>query len=239
MCFILLSVFVVMTASGCGWKQLINVRSQTPVQLASYEQETGTTIYLVGHGWHTGLVLPARKIDYADFPEAEDYWQADYLEIGWGDEGFYRAEKITPALVAKAALLPTPSVMHVSSFEGSVREFFPVSDIYEVRLSDQQFDDLCRFIGETFEREEEGSSIDLGPGLYGVSRFYRARGKYYLPKTCNVWTAQALKEAGLPVIPQTAMRAENVLGQSRKFSRVMQESPKGLKQAALDSPESE
>jgi uncharacterized protein (TIGR02117 family) len=207
--------------------------------LASCEEEAQATIYLVGHGWHTGLVLPTQKIEYADFPEAEDYWQSDYMEIGWGDEGFYRAKKITPSIVAKAALWPTASVMHISSFEGSVREFFPVSDIHEIRLTDEEFVDLSRFISGSFERDENGKAVDLGPGLYGVSRFLRARGKYYMPKTCNVWTAKALREAGLPVIPQTAVFAENLLGQSRRFSRVLQESPQGLKQAMLESPVSE
>jgi len=41
----------------------------------------------------------------------------------------------------------------------------------------------------------------LGPGLYGRSRFYASRERFHLFKTCNVWVATALREAGLPVTP--------------------------------------
>lgn len=225
------------SAGGCQWGRPLTVRSADPIQLAAHTEAAETTVYVVGHGWHTGLVLPAREISRDVFPEAAEFRGLDYLEFGWGDEGFYRATKITPSLVAKAALWPTPSVMHVAGFRGSLREFYPVSDVIEVRLNDAEFESLCRFISESFEREEGGTATDLGPGLYGESRFYRARGKYYVPKTCNVWTAKALHAAGRPVMSQTSMTADGVLRQTRRFGRVLQESPDGLKEAALQGTE--
>lgn len=203
------------------------------MRLASHEEEAGKTIYVVGHGWHTGLVVKARDVLPDVWPEIDDFVASDYVELGWGDEGFYQAKTIDPPLVLKAMFWPTPSVMHVAGFRGPVKEFYPLSDIIEVTLSDEQFDDLCRFISATVTRDESGESFPLGPGLYGESHFYRANGKYFVPKTCNIWTANALKAAGQPVISQTAMRAENVLGQCRRFGTVLQKSPRWLKRAVL------
>jgi hypothetical protein len=70
-------------------------------------------------------------------------------------------------------------------------------------------------------------------GLYGQSHFYRALGSYYFPKTCNVWTAGALKASGFAASTVTALTAENVLKQSRRFGRDVQASPAWIKQAAL------
>jgi len=167
------------------------------------------------------------------WPESDDFCGADFVEVGWGDEGFYRAKKITLPLVLRAAFWPTPSVLHVAGLRGPVQQCFPASDIIELHVSDGQFDDLCRFISATLARDEALRPEKLGPGLYGESLFYRGKGKYYLPKTCNVWTAQALRAAGCPVLPAVAQTAENVLFQVGRRGHVLQHSARRLKKAAL------
>jgi len=233
------AIFVLLGGlSGCAlFQRHVADRKQDPIELASYEEQDGKTLHVVGHGWHTGLVVRVEDISPDIWPEIRDFDDMQYVELGWGDEGFYRAKKITAPLVLRAAFWPTPSVMHVAGFRGSVKDFYQVSDIVEIDLSDDEFQSMCRLISSSFARDESGESNSLGPGLYGESRFYRANGKYYLPKTCNIWTAKALKSAGCPVIPQVALRAENVLSQSRRFGTVVQSSPRGLKKAALRGTE--
>jgi uncharacterized protein (TIGR02117 family) len=219
-------------ASGCA--HFGRRGTASAIEPVALEVPARKTIYVVGHGWHTGLILKARDVDPAVWPEVADFPEARYVELGWGDEGFYRAKKITPALIAKAALWPTPSVMHVVSFPGSVAQTYPYSDIVKLEIEDEDFETLCRFIGASFERRDEaGHAQDLGLGLYGESRFYRARGKYYVPKTCNVWTARALARAGVHVVPAAAMTAENLLFQARLSGEDFQRSPKWVKRAAL------
>jgi uncharacterized protein (TIGR02117 family) len=242
--------FLLTTLAGCFSPQKVALRPerparpevQHPFQLASYEQRVdeqrleseSRTIYVVGHGWHTGLVLPTRHVSSQWLPEIDDFGSSDFVEIGWGDEGFYRADKMSIPLIASAGFWPTKSVLHVAGFRGKVDEVFVVSDIVEIELSTEQFEQLCRFIGDTFDRGETGSPTSLGDGVYGRnSVFYRAQGKYYFPKTCNVWTAKALDEAGLSVMPTLAITAENVLSQSRRLGRVVRESERGIKSAAL------
>jgi hypothetical protein len=53
--------------------------------------------------------------------------------------------------------------------------------------------------------------LNLGPGIYGDSTFFRANGKYYFPNTCNVWTARGLKTAGVPIVPELCGAALPVL----------------------------
>jgi hypothetical protein len=45
---------------------------------------------------------------------------------------------------------------------------------------------------------------DAGPGLYGPSRFYRARGTFNIFHVCNHWLADLLDAAGVPTAPVLA-----------------------------------
>ena len=58
--------------------------------------------------------------------------------------------------------------------------------------------------------------MPLGPGQAPVSRFYPARERYYLWRTCNTWTARALRAAGVPITPLYAITAGNVMYQARQ-----------------------
>lgn len=230
--FPLLAIFIAMNLAGCSFSRnnvsLVSPVGQDEVVLRS---QSAHVVYVTGHGWHTGLVLRTNDIPAGVLPEILDFQGTDFVEFGWGDEGFYRAKKITPGLIAKAALVPTSSVLHLAGFRGQVEEFFTASDLVELTLDDTQFESLCEYLSATFDRDQVPAN--LGEGLYGHSRFYRARGSYYFPKTCNVWTAGALKESGFPLRTVTAVTAEGVLKQSRRFGRELQSSPGWVKQAAL------
>lgn len=212
---IALIVLVVLCCEGCATpvKGLYPARAQSPSK----------SVYVVSHGWHTGLVIECDDISEDIWPEAGHFSEARYLEIGWGDEGFYRAKKITAPLCLKAALLPTPTVMHVVGFDLPLEEFFPVSDIIQVELSEQGFAELCRHVADSYHRKSSGEAERLGSGIYGNSHFYRANGSYYFPKTCNVWTAHGLRKAGCPIVPRIAVNAGSVISQTKKFGFVIRE----------------
>jgi uncharacterized protein (TIGR02117 family) len=175
-------------------------------------------IYVVSHGWHTGLIIRREDIRKEFWPAAGDFGPAKYVEVGWGDDGFYRAEKITVAITLDALFWPSASVLHIVAVNDPVSEF-PGSRLAAVELSPQGFDRLCEFIHQTHAYSSNGNPMRLGPGLYGESQFYRARGKYYFPKTCNHWTAKALRRAGCPITPIYSITAGNVLFQSRRFAQ--------------------
>jgi hypothetical protein len=62
----------------------------------------------------------------------------------------------------------------------------------------------------------------LGPGLYGDSRFYPSREKFYLLKTCNTWTARLLQAAGYPVGPASALTVGTFMKQLRPYATLIQ-----------------
>ena len=184
-----------------------------------------TTICVVGHGWHTGLIVPMADVDLSTTPGLRGFQGWDAVEIGWGDEGFYRgASAISLGVALKAVATPTPTVFHIVGVNFPVEDDFPESEVVSINLDADQMKALNTFIRETFELKD-GMPIDLGEGIYGYSRFFRSKGSYYFPNTCNVWTLKAVKAAGLPVFPAAGIRAENVISQSAKHGTVIRRYP--------------
>ncbi|WP_158089323.1 DUF2459 domain-containing protein [Magnetofaba australis] len=169
----------------------------------------------MGHGWHTGVVVDLARVGHDQLAAAQDFANFRYLEIGWGDEGFYRAPNndITVGLAARAIFLPTPSVLHLVGINAPPQRAFSASDVRRVPLSKAGFDALLAFIDGMFDKDEAGELRYLGPGLYGYARFYRAHGSYTFFRTCNTWTQQALKAAQLPIHDYWGATSESVLEQ--------------------------
>ena len=194
-----------------------NIKGQVPINAP----DSLKTIYIVSHGWHTGIVLQKDDIPDSLLPKHADFPDGINLEIGWGDKAFYQNPDFSILNVARAALLPTASVLHIVGFNSPVEDYFGLSEIIQIDLSVNAFHKLCRFIHRTYARDSLGKVIETGKGLYGNSRFFLGKPKYYFPKTCNVWTAQALKEAGLKISPLSCQKAEIVMERARKFGKVI------------------
>ncbi|RMI27498.1 MAG: DUF2459 domain-containing protein, partial [Calditrichaeota bacterium] len=182
-------------------------------------EEPTVPVYVVGHGWHTGIVLPVAEVSDTLLPGITDFADETYVEFGWGDEAFYRAEEPNVWLALRAVFWPTPSVLHVVGFSQEVPRYFPASEIFRIDLSWKGFYRLCRFIDRSYARNAAGELIHRGKGLYGNSGFYAGREKYYGLRTCNSWVARALREAGCPIKPTGACTAEDVLVQVKRFGK--------------------
>ena len=157
------------------------------------------TVYVAGHGWHTGIIVPAADMQ-ARLPALQaQFGKTPFLEFGWGDRDFYQAEEITAGVALKAVLWPTASVMHVVAVSADVTAFFPRSEIHRLCLSREHYAVLLDFIAGSFRRNEGGALVPGGRGLYGDSQFFDAVGDYTLFNTCNTWTAKGLKSAGFDI----------------------------------------
>ena len=174
-------------------------------------------VWVVDHGWHTGLVVRRASIPVGLLPEQDDFPLAHYLEVGWGDADFYRAREPGIAVAIRAAVASRASVVHVVGLPIGPEEIFAGRDVVQIRLSRPGFEALARFVDDGFDREGRRVAPMLGTGLYGTSAFYPARGRYQLLNTCNTWNARALRAAGVPITPVYAMTAGNLMWQVRRL----------------------
>lgn len=157
------------------------------------------TVYVVNHGWHTGLVIRRGDIPADLWPEHREAPPGEYLEVGWGQRTFYQTRGPSLLMALRAAFWPGPSVLHLVGFNGPAAAQFPGSEIVALQVDPAQMARLVAYIAQAYERDADGKVIRLGNGLYGDSRFFAAHETFHLLKTCNVWTARALRLAGCPV----------------------------------------
>ncbi len=183
------------------------------------------SIYLVNQGWHAGIIVKRADIPDGVWSEHKDLPDSDYLELGWGDRDFYQDAKPNFWVTLKAALWPTESVLHIATFNGSVTNYFANREIIKIELSETGFEKLCRYFSKSYARDDAGKPISLGPGLYGVSRFYLSQETYHMFKTCNVWTAQALRSAGVPITSELTIKVESLMSEARTLGTVVQSKP--------------
>jgi uncharacterized protein (TIGR02117 family) len=175
-------------------------------------------VFFVSHGYHSGMILSRRSLIGAASSRGLDtlgqvatrFAGFDWIEIGWGEERFYRevptVESMTAALAVRALFLPgNATVLHVVGFENHPRGAFANSDLVRLELSEDGFARLADKLDASFARDGASSlPQELGPGLYSTSLFYRANGTFHLFNVCNHWTASLIDAAGVPTAPVLA-----------------------------------
>jgi len=173
-------------------------------------------VYVVSHGWHTGIVVPASGVQARLSVLKDRFGDVGHLEFGWGDKGFYQAAQITAGLTLRAVFWPTESVMHVVAVPMNPVDYFPDSQVKKLCLSDDALSSLNRFIVSSFYRGDDstgdGAVSILQSGIYGNSQFYKGVGDFYLMNTCNKWTAKGLRSAGINISPTFKVTADSVMG---------------------------
>ncbi len=176
-----------------------------PVNRSFHNSKNGIEIFLDDNGVHTDLVLPVNnlrinwkeKLMHPLFREADSSFH--YVAFGWGDKQFYIETpywsdlKFSTAL--KALFFMNTTAIHTAYMMNA-----PAlgKDCKRLLLSTQQYDKLVNYILQSFKLDKRGQVIPVDELSYGNNdAFYEAKGKYSLIKTCNEWTSEALRTAGV------------------------------------------
>ncbi|TAN52555.1 MAG: TIGR02117 family protein [Methylococcaceae bacterium] len=169
-------------------------------------------IYVLNHGWHTGIAVKADDLNPLINGLSARFPQNAYYEIGWGDAGFYQANTITAGLTFRAMFWSPGTVLHVVGFDEAPARYFSNSDVRTVKVSQDGYRNLLKFIHSSFMMDDAGNIMPQQPGIYGDSQFYSGVGTYYIFNTCNTWTAKALYSAGLDVDTRFKLTASSIMG---------------------------
>lgn len=171
---------------------------QAPGAMPPVQQ--GIEIYVEDNGIHTGIVLPKRLLPSelitrfaADDLGDPRYGANGWLAIGWGDRAFYIGtptwDELKLSTVAAAAIGSDRTVLHVEHID----EPRGGPHVRRVVLRPEQFDQLVAFVD---------ASLGTGRPVHGYGgwdAFYPATGRYSAIRTCNAWTGEALRAAGVPM----------------------------------------
>ena len=181
-------------------------------------------VYVVNHGYHTGLVMLQRATD--DLAQRQKnvilhavtrrFATYQWIEIGWGDDAFYRSapdsSSVTWVTAALALFRPgNPSVLHVVGLKNDPRLAFPNSKIIRVNLTLEGYLRLLDFLDGSFATSgADPIAEDLGTGLHGPSLFFRGSESFNMFNGCNHWIARMLSVAGVPTTPVLATTSQGL-----------------------------
>lgn len=177
------------------------VGSIVPVNRGWREPAQGITIYIADNGIHSDLILPVKTegLDWAPLIPKRHFRSADpqarWIAFGSGEERVYldtpRWRDIRPRTIW-SALTGGKRLMHVEYVRN------PGYAKREVRLRPEEYRRLWAAIRADFARGADGRPVHVtGSGYWGTDTFYRATGKASAIRTCNSWTADRLRLAGV------------------------------------------
>ncbi len=181
-------------------------------------EERPIPVHVVKVGWHAGLIVESEHLGDA-FPEHEQMPHAELLKIGWGDDKYYPDPSPSFWVTLRAIFWPSRSVLHVVGVEPPIEHYFPGSEVVTMHISEEGMEEMTEFLAGYFRTGDDGKPIYHSYGRYGNSAFFESYGRYYIPKTSNVYTARALRSAGVPITPVYAPTAGNVMRQARSVAR--------------------
>lgn len=166
------------------------------------------TIYLVADDFHADVLIPIQPMDPAwDYLLAPSNFslprqQIKMLSFGWGSREFYlnmrEWNQLSLNLSLKAVAFDD-SVMHVTAYRSNgVR-----ADHYMVtphKINQDGYQKLLAFIHKSHRLGHAGNAIHIPDKGYGVDdTFFVANGQYNPIQTCNQWTGEAFRQAGVAV----------------------------------------
>jgi uncharacterized protein (TIGR02117 family) len=205
-------VLVASVAAGCT----------APPVPPSLSAPTGPAkdVWVVQHSWHSRIAVRVADVDPAVWPESRDVGDVGYLEAGWGDRDFYPKEHPSVWDAIDPVIRATDAALHVGGLDRSPAEFFaPGTPVVQLRVSDTGFAQLTRFVHDHYVRDSAGRPQRIQRGHYEHSWFYLATGRYHaLFNNSNMWVANALRAAELPVDPRRAVTAGALMEQARALA---------------------
>ncbi len=161
------------------------------------ENDSVQRIYVVKHGWHTGIIIKRSAVDSLLPALTQMFPEAHYLDISWGDKKYFMAPDDNIWLGIRAALFPTKSVIRVLPFSEHLKNHFSQDHIQAIQLTNKQLESMTQFFKNELVVTREGKLVQASQSRH----FFMSSRKYWGLRTCNTWIAKALKRAGFPIKP--------------------------------------
>lgn len=165
--------------------------------------DDGIELFIETNGIHTGIIMPIWS-DTHDWtplirPEhlSDPSLYGSHILVGWGHEGVYRNTREWTDLQigdALSAVFGSEEVLiHVYHLK------FPQAYPHyrrRLKVSEAEYRKIATAIEARFALDNQQSS-QPSPGYAKDDLFYRSHGHYSAFNTCNNWTNDVLKQAGI------------------------------------------
>jgi uncharacterized protein (TIGR02117 family) len=174
-------------------------------------------VYVIKRSWHTDLGFEASDLHPPLAGIRPQITGARYLLFGFGDR-HYLIDHGGSTKGLLGAVWPGSGVVLVTGLGATPEAAFGATGVIRLTLSATQARRLEAFIWSTLATGVGAASV-LGAGPYDDSYYYAATMRYSGTHTCNTWTAEGLRAAGLPIHSFAVAFSGQVWRQVRNLAR--------------------
>lgn len=178
----------------------------------------GAVVYVIDHGWHTDLGVPAAELSGPIGVFRDIFPGARAFVFSYGKRTFIMApvddwsEYILGPIPGPAAILVTGlGVPPEAAYDEAATVVLALPPGGARALSD--------FLWREFQTDAKGRPVLLDRAPFPGGLFYAASHGYTLAHTCNAWTAEALEAAGVGVHPGGVVFAHQVMDRVRAIAQ--------------------
>ena len=168
-------------------------------------------IWLHSDGYHTGMVFPYPWLLDSGYIAPEGLGNPRAVVVSWGNTRAYSEEGIGSLHQwFRVICTSTPAVMELIGIERPLPSVKPNQDLWKASFPANRGRHLAHFMNQCTEFDENGKPIIVRPSSWGDGIQVQSRHNYFIPRVCNIWSAQAIECLGGSINPWQATTARGL-----------------------------
>jgi len=205
-------IAVRLLAAGAAALLALAVLTARPADPALFPPRAGgpaVPAFVLDNGLHADLVLPREALAASDGPSARAVRMAPpgaWIQLGWGDERFYKETGLGPRRLADALRclfwpFNTRTIVRLEALPAPPDRIYGPRSVLELRLSPQGMRRLSERLDRSFVEGQGAPVLTPSPPTDPSGLYFRSTGRFSVLHLCNHWIAGLLHAAGVPVTP--------------------------------------
>lgn len=211
-------VLAIALLGSCGIRLPVDSGTvHVPVRATQPARDPDILVWLIADEYHTGMVFPYDWLLESGFVPPKDFGSPRYVAMSWGNADAYSAQGLeSPLKWCEVMFTPTRSVMELIAVNWNVAEVCPHQRIWRKLVPTNRGPALADFLNQCSVKSPEGRPNVVRPASWGKGVQMEGNHRYFIPRVCNVWTAQAIEKLGGEMNPWFALTADGLVRQAER-----------------------
>jgi hypothetical protein len=151
------------------------------------------------------------------FVPPPDFGNPQYVTLSWGSQLAYSKQGVhNPWRFCRVFFSSTPGVMELISINWHIPEVCPNQRIWRKVVLRDRGPALAAFLNGCTMKDAAGRPKVLCESSWGHGVQLESRYRYFMPRICNVWTAQTIEVLGGKTHPWLGLTANGLIRQIEK-----------------------
>jgi uncharacterized protein (TIGR02117 family) len=205
-------LLVVAPLAGCATARVVDAVPALPPEPLT------ETILVLDDGWHTEIALPAASLEEPLARFRGSFPANPWISFSFGERR-YELQQTHSALDSLIALLPGPGIVMVIGHIATIATGNETLHATPLKISRAGLDRLQEFIWHDFSIGAYAGVEMLRNAPEFNMRVYASTASYDATYTCNTWTLEGLRAAGLPTSPFGVLFAGQAMVQIQRLEQ--------------------